>query len=137
MDNYWLDLLATIMSTLVPLILTVVGLLILNWAKKKGLTSEQVRLLEEGFSFLKRAVTSTNQIWVDALKSAEGGLTQEQQQQARKATEEAFKAMLTEAVELAIKAAYGSVDKWLEINLEAAVGEVKNSRTTAIIAPSN
>ena len=74
---------------------------------------------------LTKAVTSTNQIWVDAIKQSEGKLTAEQQAEAREKTIEIFKEMITESVKLAIEAAYGSVDKWLDLNLESAVGEVK------------
>jgi len=34
--------------------------------------------------------------------------------------------MITEAMEFAIEKLYGSVDKWLEMNLESAVNEVKD-----------
>ena len=41
-------------------------------------------------------------------------------------TTETFKEMITEAMRYAIEAAYGSVDKWVELNLESAVNEVKD-----------
>jgi hypothetical protein len=34
--------------------------------------------------------------------------------------------MITEAMELALEKLYGSVDEWLEMNLESAVNEVKD-----------
>lgn len=128
MDQYWIDILVLISERLVPLLILVAGILIINWAKKKGATTEQINLLQEAFLYLQRAVISTNQIWVDALKAAEGGLTKEQQEEARKATRLAFEAMLTDSIKLAIETAYGTVGHWLDINLEAAVGEVKNSK---------
>ena len=36
--------------------------------------------------------------------------------------------MLTDTIKLAIEAAYGSVDRWFTINLEAAVGQVKSAK---------
>ena len=104
------------------------GFLIRNWLKNKGAKEEELALLETAYEYLVRAVTNTNQVWVDALKNSEGHLTEEQQAEARKKTEEAFKAMLTDTIKLAIEAAYGSVDKWLAINLEAAVGQVKSAK---------
>lgn len=74
---------------------------------------------------LTKAVISTNQIWVDAIKQSEGKLSIEQQVEAREKTIQIFKEMITENVKLAIEAAYGSVEKWLDLNLESAVGEVK------------
>ena len=41
-------------------------------------------------------------------------------------TTETFKEMITEAMQFAIEKAYGSLDKWIEMNLESAVNEVKD-----------
>lgn len=123
--KYWYDLLAMLLEGIVPVIVIALGFLIRNWLKSKGAKEEELILLETAYEYLVRAVTNTNQVWVDALKNSEGRLTEEQQAEARKKTEEAFKAMLTDTIKLAIEAAYGSVDRWLAINLEAAVGEVK------------
>ena len=123
--KYWYDLLAMLLEGIVPVIMIAFGFLIRNWLKNKGAKEEELALLETAYEYLVRAVTNTNQVWVDALKNSEGRLTEEQQAEARKKTEEAFKAMLTDTIKLAIEAAYGSVDRWLAINLEAAVGEVK------------
>ena len=123
--KYWYDLLAMILEGIVPVIMIALGFLIRNCLKNKGAKEEELALLETAYEYLVRAVTNTNQVWVDALKKSEGRLTEEQQAEARKKTEEAFKAMLTDTIKLAIEVAYGSVDKWLAINLEAAVGEVK------------
>lgn len=126
--RYWYDLLAMLLERIVPIIMIVLGFLIRNWLKNKGAKEEELKLLETAYEYLVRAVTNTNQVWVDALKNNEGHLTEEQQAEARKKTEEAFKAMLTDAIKLAIEAAYGSVDRWLAINLEAAVGQVKSAK---------
>ena len=123
--NFWNEILVMVLEALVPTAIIAAGILLKNWLKKKGATEEQIMLLDTGYNYLVRAVINTNQVWVDALKDSGGRLTEEQQAEARKKTEEAFKAMLTDAVKLAIETAYGSVDKWLDINLEAAVGEVK------------
>ena len=126
--KYWYDLLAMLLEGIVPVIMIAFGFLIRNWLKNKGVKEEELALLETAYEYLVRAVTNTNQVWVDALKKSEGHLTEEQQAEARKKTEEAFKAMLTDTIKLAIEAAYGSVDKWLAINLEAAVGQVKSAK---------
>lgn len=123
---YWLNLLGDILTVIVPLVLLAGGILIKNYLTKKGATEEHLELLNQAYTLLTRAVTGTNQVWVDALKAAGNGLTEEQQAEARKKTEEAFKAMLTDTVQLAIETAYGSVEKWLDINLEPAVGAVKH-----------
>lgn len=128
MDNiFWLNLLGDILLAIVPIILLVAGIFIKNYLTKKGATEEQLKLIDQAYIFLTRAVTGTNQVWVDTLKSSGNGLTKEQQAQARKKTEEAFKEMLTDTVRLAIEAAYGSVSNWLDINLEPAVGAVKRN----------
>jgi hypothetical protein len=63
---------------------------------------------------------------VDAIKEAGGKLTEEQAAEARERTIEIFKSMITEAMLYAIEQAYGNIDKWINLNLEAAVNEVKD-----------
>lgn len=121
----WIDILVIILESLVPLVCLVIGTLIINFLKKKGLKEEELVYIDTAYSLLTKAVMTTNQLWVDAIKENEGKLSPEQQADAREDTIKIFNEMLTEGVKLAIEAAYGSVEKWLNINLEAAVGEVK------------
>lgn len=126
MNNYWMELLTIVLEAAIPALLVIGGVVIIKWAKKRGANEDELYYLETAYSLLTRAVTNTNQVWVDALKKSQGHLTDEQQAEARLKTEEAFKAMLTDSVQLAIEAAYGSVDKWLAANMESAVGLVKS-----------
>ena len=121
----WVNILVIILESLVPLICLVIGTLIINFLKKKGLKEEELAYIDTAYSLLTKAVMTTNQLWVDTIKENEGKLSPEQQEDAREDTIKIFNDMLTEGVKLAIEAAYGSVEKWLNINLEAAVGEVK------------
>ena len=125
-STFWYGILADLLAGLVPLAILAVGILIRNVLKKKGATEEQLKLINGAYEILARAARKTNQIWVEALKLAQGGLTEEQQAKAREMTTETFKEMITEAMRYAIEAAYGSVDKWIELNLESAVNEVKD-----------
>lgn len=124
--NFWMEIITMLLEALVPVICAVVGVLLINWLKQKGLKEDEIQNLETAYDLLVKAVMNTNQTWVDALKSAGNGLTEEQQAEARMKTEEIFKELITEEVELAIEAVYGSVDKWLELNLESAVNIAKN-----------
>ena len=119
-----MDLVITILEKLVPLVVVVLGILVYRWALNKGATDDQLAYLNGAYDILKKAVLNTNQTWVDALKKSNGGLTAEEQVAAREKTIAIFNAMLTDEVETAIDFAYGSVDNWLNLNLEAAVGEV-------------
>lgn len=125
-STFWYGILADLLAGLVPLAILAAGILIRNILKKKGATEEQLKLINGAYEILARAARKTNQIWVEALKLAQGGLTEEQQAKAREMTTETFKEMITEAMRYAIEAAYGSVDKWVELNLESAVNEVKD-----------
>ena len=125
-EQFWLNILATILETLVPIAVIAVGILIRNAVKKAGATKEQLALIDGAYEILARAARKTNQIWVEAMKMAQGGLTEEQQAQARAETIATFKEMITEAMQFAIEKAYGSLDKWIEMNLESAVNEVKD-----------
>ena len=121
----WNPIRAVLLEKLVPLACLVVGVLVIRWLKKKGVQQDELNYIQTAYSMLTKAVMNTNQVWVDAIKQSEGKLTAEQQAEARERTTEIFKEMITESVKLAIEAIYGSVDKWLDLNLESAVGEVK------------
>ena len=121
----WNPIIAMLLEKIVPLACLVVGVLVIRWLKKKGVQQDELNYIQTAYSMLTKAVMNTNQVWVDAIKQSEGKLTAEQQAEARERTIEIFKEMITESVKLAIEAAYGSVDKWLDLNLESAVGEVK------------
>lgn len=121
----WSSIIAMILEGFIPLVFLVLGVLLVRWLKEKGVKEDELNYIQTAYSMLTKAVTSTNQIWVDAIKQSEGKLTAEQQAEAREKTTEIFKEMITENVKLAIEAAYGSVEKWLDLNLESAVGEVK------------
>ncbi len=125
-NTFWLNILATVLESLIPIVLIAIGILIRNALKKAGATKEQLALIEGAYEILARAARKTNQIWVEAMKLAQGGLTEEQQAQARADTIEAFKEMVTEAMQYAIEQAYGSLEKWIDMNLESAVNEVKD-----------
>ena len=121
----WNPIIAMLLEKLVPLACLVVGVLVIRWLKKKGVQQDELNYIQTAYSMLTKAVMNTNQVWVDAIKQSEGKLTVEQQAEAREKTIEIFKEMITESVKLAIEAIYGSVEKWLDLNLESAVGEVK------------
>ena len=121
----WNPIIVMLLEKLVPLAWLVVGVLGIRWLKKKGVQQDELNYIQTAYSMLTKAVMNTNQVWVDAIKQSEGKLTAEQQAEARERTTEIFKEMITESVKLAIEAIYGSVEKWLDLNLESAVGEVK------------
>ena len=121
----WNSILAMLLEGMIPLVCLVCGVLLIRWLKKKGVQEDELKYIQTAYSMLTKAVISTNQIWVDAIKQSEGRLSVEQQAEAREKTTEIFKEMITENVKFAIEAAYGSVEKWLDLNLESAVGEVK------------
>lgn len=121
----WNPIIVMLLEKLVPLACLVVGVLVIRWLKKKGAQQDELNYIQTAYSMLTKAVMNTNQVWVDAIKQSEGKLTVEQQAEAREKTIEIFKEMITENVKLAIEAIYGSVEKWLDLNLESAVGEVK------------
>ena len=121
----WSSILAMFLEGMIPLVCLVFGILLIRWLKKKGVQEDELNYIQTAYSMLTKAVISTNQIWVDAIKQSEGKLSIEQQAEAREKTTQIFKEMITENVKLAIEAAYGSVEKWLDLNLESAVGEVK------------
>ena len=121
----WNTIIVMLLEGLTPLVCLVCGVLLIRWLKKKGVQEDELQYLQTAYSMLTKAVMNTNQVWVDAIKKAEGGLTATQQAEARQETIEIFNEMLTENIRITIEMAYGSVEKWLDLNLESAVGEVK------------
>lgn len=125
MNEFWMNLIAEILEKLVPIACLAFGSWIVVKLRKAGAKETEIQYFEVAYDFLTKAVINTNQTWVDAIKAAEGKLTEEQQEKARQKTIEIFKQMITDNVKLAIEAAYGSIDNWIMLNLESAVGEIK------------
>lgn len=127
MDTEFLyDLFVQFAPQIIELIILVVGILIVNGLRKQGANKEQIALVEEAYAILSRAARTTNQVWVEAIKEAGGKLSEEEAAKARADTIRVFKEMITESMVFAIEKLYGSVDKWIELNLESAVNEVKD-----------
>lgn len=127
MDTTFLyELFVQFAPRIVELLILVVGILIVNALRKQGATKEQIALVEEAYAILSRAARNTNQVWVEAIKEAGGKLSEEEAAKAREDTIRVFKEMITESMEFAITKLYGSIDKWIEMNLESAVNEVKD-----------
>lgn len=124
--QYFLMLCAEYAPRILELVLLALGIIIVNVLRKQGATKEQIALVEEAYAILSRAARNTNQVWVEAIKEAGGKLSEEEAAKAREDTIKVFKSMITEAMELAIEKLYGSIDKWIEMNLESAVNEVKD-----------
>lgn len=130
----WNNLLAIALEALLPLVFSVVGILLLRWLKKKGVKDEYVSLIEDGWSLLRTCVLSVNQTFVEDLKASNGGkLTDAQKAEARQQCINNFKSLASDALLLAIQAAYGSVDDWLGIALEAEVGLSKTTFPSDVI----
>ena len=127
MDTEFLyDLFVQFAPQIIELIILAVGILIVNGLRKQGANKEQIALVEEAYAILSRAARTTNQVWVEAIKEAGGKLSEEEAAKARADTIRVFKEMITESMVFAIEKLYGSVDKWIELNLESAVNEVKD-----------
>ena len=125
-SEYFLMLFADYAPKFLELILLAFGIWLINTLRKQGATKEQLALVEEAYAILQRAARNTNQVWVEAIKEAGGKLSEEQAAKAREDTIKVFKSMITESIELAIEKLYGSVNEWVEMNLESAVTEVKD-----------
>lgn len=123
--EFWLNILSITLEGIVPIACVVIGALIMHWLKERGASQDDLEYVSVAYDLLTKAVLNTNQVWVDALKKEGNGLSAEQQVEAREKTIDIFKSMITEEVQLAIEKAYGSVDAWLNLNLESAVGEMK------------
>ena len=124
--EFLMMLLADYGPRFLELLLIAFGIWLVNMLRKQGATKEQLALVEEAYAILQRAARNTNQIWVEAIKETGGKLSEEDAAKAREDTIKVFKEMITESMELALEKLYGSVDKWIEMNLESAVNEVKD-----------
>jgi len=125
-SSFWMKILAQLLEGLVPVAIIVIGIAIRQVLVKNNASKEQIALVDGAYEILARAARTTNQIWVEAIKLANGSLTEEQAAKARRDTTEVFKQMITEATKYAIEAAYGSIENYVNIYLESAVNSVKD-----------
>lgn len=125
MNEFWMEVLIMVLDGLLPILCLALGTWVIVKLKKAGAKDEQIKYFELAYDYLTKAVINTNQTWVDAIKATEGHLTEQQQAEAREKTIQIFKEMITENVKIAIEAVYGSIDNWIMLNLESAVGEIK------------
>ena len=123
--EYFLMLIAEYAPQFLELILIAFGIWLVNMLRKQGATKEQLALVEEAYAILQRAARNTNQVWVEAVKEAGGKLSEEDIERAKQDTIRVFKEMVTESMKFTIEKLYGSLDNWIEMNLESAVNEVK------------
>lgn len=132
MKEFILALLQAVIIAAVPIITTYLCKF-LN--AKKTETTEKVKndtaktLLAEAFDAVSKAVTSTNQTYVDALKKS-GTFTVENQKEAlQKSYDTALQIMRQEAKDF-ITTAYGSLNTWLTTQIEAQVKTQKDNILT-------
>jgi hypothetical protein len=59
-SNFWLNILADVLTSLVPIAITAIGILIYNAVKKAGATKEQLALIDGAYEILARAARKTN-----------------------------------------------------------------------------
>lgn len=132
MKEFILALLQAVIIAAVPIITTYLCKFLNT---KKTETTEKVKndtaktLLAEAFDAVSKAVTSTNQTYVDALKKS-GTFTVENQKEAlQKSYDTALQIMRQEAKDF-ITTAYGSLNTWLTTQIEAQVKTQKDGVLT-------
>lgn len=120
----WQPLVAQALELIIPLVVTALGVILVNYLKKRGVRQDLVNAIEQAYNLLQDCVIATNQTYVTALKES-GKFDAEAAEQAKKITIGRFKALMSEEMALAISTAYNSLDTWLKIMIEADVWTAK------------
>jgi hypothetical protein len=124
----WTAILASVMETLIPLVILALGALLVAYLKKRGVKDETMDLISEAYDLLTKCVLKINQTMVDTLK-ANKEFGPDQQALVKQACIEEFEKLANDSIKLAIETVYGSLSAWLDTMIEATVQEVKISRT--------
>ena len=85
------------------------------------------KLIDGAQKVLENVVLSVNQVFVDTLKS-EGKFDKESAENAKKQAVDKANELLTDEAVKAIEKVYGSVDAYLDVNIEAVVNKIKNNK---------
>lgn len=85
------------------------------------------KLIDGAQKVLENVVLSVNQVFVDTLKS-EGKFDKESAENAKKQAMDKANELLTDEAVKAIEKVYGSVDAYLDVNIEAVVNKIKNNK---------
>lgn len=120
----WYQIIAQALETLVPIVISILGILILKYVKEKTDNQYLIDTVEEALYLVDGAVKSVNQTFVNALKD-EGGFTKEKQAEAKKMCLETIRGLLSDSMKLAIEKTYGSLDLFLDTMVESCVLENK------------
>lgn len=124
MNIDWNYIIATALEQLFPIILTIIGVMLTMWLKKKTENEQIVNLVEEALYIINESVLSVNQTYVNALK-AEGGFTKEKQEEAKKQCMEIVNKLLNDSMKFALEKTYGSLEQVLNVLIESYVLENK------------
>ena len=122
------------LATLVPLVITILGVLLVNYLKSRGVKNDIVTQVEAAYALLADCVNFTNQTFVDALKK-EGKFDKEAQAAAFELTKQRFAQLCTDAMALAIETTYNSLSSWLQVTIESSI--YNNNVNNARIAEGN
>lgn len=123
----WMDLLRNLLYAVITAavpVLTAFVITYLTKAKQKvAVDTENTMIantINEVFNLIISVVSSTSQTYVDALKK-EGNFTEEAQRIAFNTTKSTILSLLSEEAKTVIETLYKDVDKWLDVQIEAAV----------------
>lgn len=124
----WYKILQMVLEILVPAVIGLGVLIVKKYLNDKVKDDTLREGLNDAIDLLGRAARDTNQTYVDAIKNSGNGLTPEQAAIARQKTKELFEQLVTDLAREAIETAYGSIDNYINLNLEAAVASIKYER---------
>lgn len=85
------------------------------------------KVIDGAQKVLENVVLSVNQVFVDTLKS-EGKFDKESAEKAKKQAMDKANELLTDEAVKAIETVYGSVDAYLDVNIEAVVNKIKQNK---------
>lgn len=120
----WEVIIADCIERLIPIAFLILSAFILRVLNKAGARDEHKALVSDALTIIERCVLATKQKLVDGLK-AEGKFDKAAQKMVYDECMKDVNLLLSDSMKLALEATYGSLEKVLEILVEANVATSK------------
>jgi len=125
MNEILLNVLSVVVTAIILPLISLAGTKLIGWLSTKIKNEKANNILETATNIVINAVKSVFQTYVDSLKK-EGKFDKESQLIALNKAKDVAISQMSEDVKEFIKSNYGSLDAWLNTQIEATIDTLKN-----------
>lgn len=126
MNEIVLNIITVVVTAVIIPLITLLGKKLIEWVNIKIDSEVGKRHVEGAINIVTSVVKDVSQTYVDALKK-EGHFGKEAQEIAFTRSLSTAKTLISKETQKYIKTLYGDFDKWLQIQIEAAVADSKGA----------